>query len=88
MTEDTETKKRLKQASIAVNSIYCISCSRLFTTGIRKIAGIVKVEEFPISNKFKLTYDSEHTNMEKLSQEIHLLAEKCGLKNQIIIRFL
>ncbi|MGC8618502.1 MAG: hypothetical protein ACP5UZ_07200 [Thermoplasmata archaeon] len=88
MSENAKNSgKQLRQASIIVNSIYCISCSRVFASGLRKIHGVSKVEEFPITNKFRVTFDPSLAEEQRLREELLNLAERSGLKDQIIIRF-
>jgi|YelNatPaOPRAMG01_1025707.scaffolds.fasta_scaffold20531_3 hypothetical protein len=73
--------------NIKVNSIYCISCSRIFVSGLRKIRGVISVEEFLISNKFKVIYDKRKISSTDLSMELSKLADRSGLRNQIILKF-
>ncbi|MEM1614020.1 MAG: hypothetical protein QXX75_04365 [Thermoplasmatales archaeon] len=82
------TEKQMKQLSITVSSIYCISCSRLLQVGIKKIEGVVGLDEFPLSNKLKITFDPGITSADRLSSEIEKVAERCGLKGQIFIKSL
>ncbi|MEM0130201.1 MAG: hypothetical protein QXW75_01910 [Thermoplasmatales archaeon] len=79
-------ERQIKQLSVTVSSIYCISCSRLLQVGIRKIEGVLGLDEFPMTNKLKVTFDPRITSAARLSSEIAKVAEKCGLKGQIFVR--
>ncbi|MDG6910220.1 MAG: heavy-metal-associated domain-containing protein [Nitrososphaerota archaeon] len=82
----TVADQRKQRVAFTVQSIDCIACSPVFRRHLGKMAGVLEVSEFPITNKVAVTFDEEQLNRKVLEDEIARTAKQAGLGEVIFER--
>lgn len=82
----TAADQRRQRIAFTVQSIDCVACSPFFRRHLGKMAGVLEVSEFPITNKMAVTFDEEQVDRRVLEDEIARTAKRAGLGTVIFER--
>jgi len=77
-------KERHQELSFTVQTIDCITCSPVFRRPLTKVAGVVEVKEFPITNKIMVVFDGAKLERGRLAEEVTRIAGRAGLAGKIV----